>query len=122
MATAAAESRARKPRAPQARPRPSKARVPRRTAQRRLAGGIVWIVVVAALLAGAVALNVAVLRVNLRFDELGQTRAKLRAENAALSSQLASAAATARIQKIAAEQLGAQPASPEQTTYVELPR
>jgi cell division protein FtsL len=82
----------------------------------------VWIVVVAALLAGVVALNVAVLRVNLAFDELGQKRAKLRAENAALSSQLASAASTGRTQKLAAEQLGARPASPDQTTYVPLHR
>lgn len=94
----------------------------RRTAQRRLAGGIVWIVVVAALLAGIVALNVAVLRTNLAFDELNQKRAKLRAENAALTSQLASSATTARIQQTAADELGATPASPEQTTYLELPR
>ena len=75
-----------------------------------------------ALLAGVVALNVAVLRVNLAYDELGQKRSKLRAENAALASQLASAASTGRIQKIAAEELGATPALPDQTTYVVLPR
>jgi cell division protein FtsL len=111
--------------APAARPRRSqpartKARVHRRTAQRRVAGGIVWIAVVAALLAGVVALNVAVLRVNLRFDELSQKRANLRAENAALASQLASAASTGRIQKLAAQQLGAMPAVAEQTTYLDL--
>jgi hypothetical protein len=115
--------------APVARTRPSRprsakasAKAPQRTAQRRLAGGIVWIVAVAALLAGVVALNVAVLRVNLAFDELGQKRAKLRAENAALASQLASAASTGRIQKLAAEQHGATSATPDQTTYVVLPR
>ena len=108
---AVATARGRKPRAAQP-----------RTAQRRLAGGIVWIIVVAVLLAGVVFLNVAVLRTNLAFDELNRKRAKLRAENAALTSQLASSATTARIQKIAAEQLGAAPATPEQTTYVELPR
>ena len=111
MAAVATETRGRRPHA--ARPR---------TAQRTLAGGIVWIVVVAALLAGVVALNVAVLRVNLQYDELNQKRAKLRAENAALSSQLASSGTTARIQKLASEQLGAAPALPEQTTFVELPR
>ncbi len=98
------------------RPRPAHAR----TAQRKLAGGIVWIVVVAALLAGVVALNVAVLRVNLQYDELGQKRAKLRAENAALASQLASSGTTARIQQRAAAELGAAPASPAQTTYIPL--
>jgi len=111
MAAVATETRGRRPRAAQP-----------RTAQRKLAGGIVWIAVVAALLAGVVALNVAVLRINLQFDELNQKRAKLRAENAALSSQLASSATTARIQKVAAEQLGAAPASPERTTYFDLPR
>jgi cell division protein FtsL len=117
MAATAPAARARPPR-----PRPAKAKAaaPQRTAQRRLAGGIVWIVVVAALLAGVVALNVAVLRVNLTYDELSQKRSKLRAENAALASQLASAASTGRIEKIAAEQLGATPASPDQTTYVPL--
>jgi cell division protein FtsL len=111
MAAVATETRGRRPHA--ARPR---------TAQRKLAGGIVWIVVIAVLLAGVVALNVAVLRVNLQYDELNQKRAKLRAENAALSSQLASSGTTARIQKLASEQLGAVPALPEQTTFVELPR
>jgi cell division protein FtsL len=111
MAAVATATRARRPRV--ARPR---------TAQRRLAGGIVWIVVVAALLAGVVALNVAVLRVNLQYDELGKRRAKLRAETAALSSELASSGTTGRIQKLAADQLGAAPASPERTTFVELPR
>jgi cell division protein FtsL len=111
MAAVATETRGRRPRA--ARPR---------AGQRRLAGGIVWIVVVAALLAGVVALNVAVLRVNLQYDELNQRRAKLRAENAALSSQLASSGTTARIEKLASEQLGAVPAAPDQTTFLELPR
>ena len=37
--------------------------------RRRVAGGVVWIGVVAVLLAGVVALNVAVLRLNIRLDE-----------------------------------------------------
>jgi cell division protein FtsL len=98
------------------RPRAARARTP----QRKLAGGIVWIVVVAALLAGVVALNVAVLRVNLQYDELNRKRAKLRAENAALASKLASAASTARIEQLAARQLGARPATPDQTTHLSL--
>lgn len=107
--------------ATEARPRRSRAATVR-PAQRRLAGGIVWIVVVAALLAGVVALNVAVLRTNLTLDELSGKRSRLRAENAALTSELASSATTARIQKLAADQLGAAPATPERTTYVELQR
>lgn len=117
MAAVASEARTRRPRA-----QPAKGRVQQRTAQRRVAGGIVWIVVVAALLAGVVALNVAVLRANLRLDELAQARSKLRADNAALASELASAAATARIQRLAAQQLGARPASAEQTTHIDLSR
>jgi hypothetical protein len=117
MAAVAPAARPRRPR-----PSKAKARAPHRTAQRRVAGGIVWIAVVAALLAGVVALNVAVLRVNLRFDELSQKRANLRAENAALASQLASAASTGRIQQLAAQQLGATPAVPERTTYLDLSR
>ena len=105
-------------------PRPVATHQPKRrhpaTAQRHLASGVVTIVVVAVLLAGVVALNVAVLRLNLRLDDLGQQRAKLHAENAALSSKLASAAATARIQQIAAHQLGVAPATPEQKQFVNL--
>lgn len=118
----AAAAPATRPRAPKPKPSKTKARATHRTAQRRVAGGIVWIAIVAALLAGVVALNVAVLRVNLRFDELGQKRANLRAQNAALASELASAASTGRIQKLAAEQLGAMPAVSDQTTYLDLSR
>ena len=83
-----------------------------------MASGVVSIVLVASLLAGVVALNVAVLRLNLRLDDLGQQRTKLRAENAMLASKLASAAATARIQHVARQQLGVALATPEQTHYV----
>ena len=51
----------------------------------------IWIALVAGLLAGVVAMNVAVLRLNMKLDQLGRERADLRAENAALSSQLSSA-------------------------------
>ena len=116
MAAAAPATQPRStPPAPQARRRQANAKPKARTGQRRLAGGVVWIVAVAVLLAGAVALNVAVLRLNLRFDELGQQRAKLRAQNAALSSKLASAAATARIEQLAAQRLGVAPADPVKT-------
>ena len=105
--------------APVARPRPrpvSKAR-----AQRRMASGAVWIVLVAALLAGVVALNVAVLQLNLRLDDLSRERVKLRAENAALQSQLSSASASPRIEGIA-RKAGLVPAPPDATTYIDLAR
>jgi cell division protein FtsL len=67
-----------------------------------------------------VALNVAVLRLNLELDHLGRERTELKAENAALASKLASSAAAARIQQLAARQLGVRPAAPEQTRFVDI--
>src|SRR5207247_802893 len=69
--------------APRTRPRAVKR-------ERRVTGGVFWIGVVAALLAGVVATNVAVLRLNMKLDSLGRERADLRAQNAQLSSQLSS--------------------------------
>jgi cell division protein FtsL len=83
---------------------------------------VLWIAIVAALLAGVVATNVAVLRLNMTLDRLGRERADLRAQNAALASQLSSAAAAPRIQTLAAKRLGLVQATPDQTTYVKLPR
>jgi cell division protein FtsL len=82
----------------------------------------VWIGVVAFLLAGIVALNVAVLRLNMKLDRLGRERADLQAQNAALSSQLSSAAATGRIQTLAMKRLGFVPASSDQTRFVDIGR
>jgi hypothetical protein len=61
---------------------------------RRLAGGVVWIVMVAALLAGVVAVNVAVLRLNLSLDGVNRQRAQLRVDIASLEARLASAKRT----------------------------
>jgi cell division protein FtsB len=72
------------------------------------------------LLAGVVALNVAVLRLNLRFDELAQERAELRAENADLSSKLASRLSSPRTSSLARRALGAVTADPATTTYLHL--
>jgi cell division protein FtsL len=103
---------------PQPRPRPAPRAVKR---PRRVTGGVVWIGVVAALLAGVVAMNVAVLRLNMRLDKLGRERADLRAQNAQLSSQLSSQASAPRIQGLAAKRLGLVQATPDQTSYVTLP-
>jgi cell division protein FtsL len=86
-----------------------------------VAGGVVWIGVVAVLLAGVVALNVAVLRLNMQLDRLARERADLRAQNAALSVQLSSQASAPRIQSLAAKRLGYVQATPDQTSYVTLP-
>src|SRR6202795_3695718 len=85
--------------------------------ERRVTGGVFWIGIVATLLAGVVATNVAVLRLNMKLDSLGRERADLRAQNAELSSQLSSAASAPRIQKLAAKRLRLVPAAPHPTTH-----
>jgi cell division protein FtsL len=105
-----------------ARPRPrSRPRPTRRRRERRVSGGVLWIAVVAVLLAGVVATNVAVLRLNMKLDRLGRERSDLKAQNAELSSQLSSAASAPRIQRLAARQLGLVQASSDQTSYFRLP-
>jgi hypothetical protein len=79
----------------------------------------VWIAGVAVLLAGVVALNVAVLRLNVRLDELAHERANLRAGNAALAAQLSTATATAQVEALANRRLGLVRVEPEQP-YVDL--
>ena len=116
QATAAAPQEA-APLRPRPRPRPP---ARRQRARRGVAGGIVTIGVVALLLAGVVALNVAVLRLNVRLDQLSEQRSKLRADNAALASQLSSAAASPKIEQLAQHRLGLVPADPALTTYVDL--
>jgi hypothetical protein len=117
MATWAAEADRSHP-SPRPRTRPRPGAVPR---QRRVVSGVFWIAVAAVLLAGVVALNVAVLRLNMKVDRLGKERADLRAQNAALSVQLSSAASAPRIQGLAANRLGYVQATPDETTYVKLP-
>jgi uncharacterized protein HemX len=109
----------RRERAPSARPQPQAPSRRRRSGQRRLRGGILWIAGIGILLAGVVALSVAVLRQNMALDHLDQQRTQLRAENQALQSQLSSAQAEARIQA-QATRLGFAPAPPEDTSYLNL--
>jgi cell division protein FtsL len=85
-----------------------------------LGGGVLWIVLFAALLAGVVAVNVAVLRLNVELDRTGQERSQLKADVAALRSELSSTAATSRIERVATDELGLELADPETTTYVTL--
>jgi cell division protein FtsL len=85
-----------------------------------VAGGLVWIVLFGLLLSGVVAVNVAVLRLNLELDRSGHERAQLRADIAALRSQLSSEAATARIEKRAEQELGLVRADPDSTVFLRL--
>ncbi|HEY7602720.1 MAG TPA: hypothetical protein VH760_00565 [Gaiellaceae bacterium] len=102
--------------APRPRPRPR----PRTERRPRVASGVAWIAAIGVLLAGVVFMNVAVLRLNIRLDQLGRDRARLRADNAQLASQLSSAQAAARIQALARKELGVQPALAQETTYIRL--
>jgi cell division protein FtsL len=117
MATWAAAAKARP--APAARPRP-RGRPRKKAAPRPRVVGVVWIGALAILLAGVVAVNVAVLRLNMTLDRLGRERGELRAANADLNSRISSNAAAPRIQAIAAKRLGYVPATPDQTTYLKL--
>jgi hypothetical protein len=106
---------------PKATSRPAARRAAKRK-QRGVAGGLAWIVVAGVLLAGIVALNVAVLRLNVKLDQLNTEREQLRGGNAAIASQLSSAAASPRIQNLARLRLGLVPADPVTTTYVDVSR
>jgi len=113
-----AEAAVVEPAAPARRAKP-KART--RAKQRaRSRGGIVWIAVCGVLLGGVVFVNVAVLRLNLQLDNANQQRAKLRADNAALQSQLSSELASPRIQSLARHQDGLVAADPSTIGYIDL--
>jgi cell division protein FtsL len=78
------------------------------------------IVVLAVLLAGVVAVNVAVLRLNLSLDEVGRERTELKTDISRLRSEISSAAATTRIERLARGELGLVEVEPEDTTYIQL--
>ena len=82
----------------------------------RVANGVVWILVVAVVLAGVVAVNVAVLRLNLRLDHLNQQRAKLREQSALTRAQLSHSTSSGTIEGQAAS-VGLVPAD---STFIQL--
>lgn len=103
-----------------AEPLPARRTRKRRRARARARGGILWIAVSGILLTGVVFVNVAVLRLNIALDSANSERAKLRAENAALQSQLSSELASPRIQQRARRTFGLVPADPSTIGYVDL--
>ena len=115
MAAVAPQSQAVEPAAiPAARPRRGRARA--RSGTRASASGVVWIVVIGALLAGVVAVNVAVLRLNIRARQArASERTRLRADIQSLASQVSSAQAAGRIQAQAHRELGVVPADAQRT-------
>jgi outer membrane murein-binding lipoprotein Lpp len=119
FAPAEAPYRAPQPRLPQPARRPARPRSAPR-ARALVAGGVVWIIVVATLLAGIVALNVAVLRLNVQVQQLDAQRDELASKRDALQTQLSRAAAGGRVESAAVHRLGL--VAPESTTYLELKR
>jgi cell division protein FtsL len=107
--------------AARARPR-TPARGAARATPRLLGGGVLWILVFAALLAGVVAVNVTVLRLNLQLDRADGERSELKADIARLRAELSSASASARIERLAQKELGLVRADPETTIFIDLPR
>jgi cell division protein FtsL len=88
---------------------------------RLLGGGVFWIVVLASLLAGVVAVNVAVLRLNLELDGVARQRSQLKADVASVRVELAKVAATAQIERAATEELDLFAADADDMIYVTLP-
>jgi 16S rRNA (cytosine1402-N4)-methyltransferase len=97
------------------------ARRAERTSPRLLAGGVLWIVAFAVLLAGVVAVNVAVLRLNLQLDGVGRDRTQLKADIAELQSELSNKASTFETERTARDELGLVQADPDQTVFIRLP-
>jgi hypothetical protein len=93
-----------------------------RAKRRRHRGAIVWIVISAAVLAGVVFVNLAVLRLNLQLDDATQQRSKLRADTATLQSALSSALASPKIQSRARREDGLVDADPAAIGYLDLSR
>ncbi len=115
----AAEAAVAAPAPARARRAPAKPRARTRRPTRRVTGGIIWISAFAVLLAGVVAVNVAVLRANVAVDNLDKQEVQLQAENAALASQVSSANASIRIEQTA-HRFGLVPASAADTSYLDL--
>jgi len=112
------------PASPRARLRPPAQAVERRVRARaaspRLARSVVWIVIAAALLAGIVALNVAVLQLRMQRGRLQSEIVQVRSENSGIEAELSTAAAVGRIETAARGRLGLVDSS--QSSYVKLGR
>jgi cell division protein FtsL len=81
----------------------------------------VWISAFAVLLAGVVALNVAVLRVSMALNDLNKQQLELQAQNQTLASQISSSGSSLRIEQVA-HRLGLVPAPAADTSYLDLGR
>jgi cell division protein FtsL len=77
--------------------------------------------VLAVLLAGVVAVNVAVLQLTIRLDTMTQRQVNLQSDVARLQSELSSAASAYELRQQAGGKLGLVQADPATTRYIELP-
>ncbi len=107
--------RAQEPPAPQAVPRRARRVRPRRLS----AGGAVWVVVLAMLFGGIVALNVAALRDSIDVNRLQAHARQLSDQNQLLRNRVTSLSSPVAIGAAAAK-LGMHPADPNTTKYVGL--
>ncbi len=117
MAVAAPRPRAK------ARARPTPDAAPRaarraRSERSRLTRPVVWICVVAVLLAGIVALNVAVLQLRMERGRIQAQIVELRAGNTRLEADISAEAARGRVEAAAGGRLGL--VQPAKATYLEL--
>lgn len=108
------------PARPRRRPSPAAKAKPRARRRARSRAPILWIVVGAALLAGVVFVNLAVLRLNIQLNHATQQIGQLRASNAALQGQLSASLSSTRIQEQARREDGLVPADQSTIGYVNL--
>ena len=83
-------------------------------------GWIVWIIALAMLLTGVVAVNVAVLRQNMQLESYANEGAQLRDQNLVLRSRLSRTSSPSHIERIASKKLGLVQAGSDQTIYIQL--
>lgn len=76
----------------------------------------IWLIAIALFLVGLVALHVSILEKNLEYNSIIQEKNSLAADNARLSTEVASLSSPARIEEIATGQLGM--VAPDKIEYV----
>jgi cell division protein FtsL len=108
------------PRSRTARTSSTKSKPKARDRRKPVTGMVAWIVIVGVCLAGIVAINVAVIKLNVELDQLSGQRADLKADIAFGKAQVSSAGGYARIESEAQAKLGLVPADPANTEYVQL--
>lgn len=101
------------------RPAPQTRTRARRRHGHRVRAHIVWMVLFALLLAGVVAVNVAVLRANVAMNQLDAKIAQLQAQKQRTASQLSEAESAPTVEA-AARKLGLVPAPAADTGYLDL--